>query len=253
RYKNADMPVWMFTSRDEGETFENGHCCLPRDRYFVTEMERVFRLPSGRIIIPAGEHGKTQNGYANVTSRSRSVFFYSDDEGKTFTEADIQESGEDAGRPGFQEPGAVLLPDGRLMAYARTGRGCQCIAFSEDQGESFTPYKETPLFPSPISPMSVKPLEDGRLIAVFNPIPEAQTGWETMWSRSPLVYRTSRDGIHWGPMTVLETQNPDASYCYTSVFSDGGFVLLAYCAGTREDKLCLNRLRVVRIPLSEIR
>lgn len=250
RMKAGGLNLWRFVSSDGGETFSSGNPCFPSDRYFVTEMERVISLPLGRILAPAGEHTLV-NGHPS--RRSRTVVFISDDGGASFREGEPLDSGDPLEKCGFQEPGVIKLPDGRVFIYSRTDRGCQYTGFSSDDGESFTPLAPNGVFPSPISPMSVGKLADGRFIAVFNPIPESVSGRTQMWGRSPLVYRLSEDGVNWGEMREIEAETDDASFCYTSIFSDRDFVLLAYSAGTRDDKCCLNRLRVVREELGEIR
>ena len=49
---------------------------------------------------------------------------------------------------------------------------------------------------------------------------------------------------------LLEDGSEDAGYCYTAIHPMKDSVLLAYCAGNREEGGCLNRLRIRKVPLS---
>lgn len=50
---------------------------------------------------------------------------------------------------------------------------------------------------------------------------------------------------------VLE-DSAEAGFCYTAIHFTPERVLLAYCAGTREDGICLTRTRIRQIPLKEL-
>ena len=130
----------------------------------------------------------------------------------------------------------------------------QYAFYSHDGGQSFTPAVPSH-FTSPLSPLSMKRLPDGRLMALWNPVPEYQTRGSDprTGGRTPLVYAMSGDEARtWSDPTVLE-DDPLAGYCYTAMAVCGGALLLAYCAGdTRRDASCLNRTRIRRIPLEEL-
>ena len=54
-------------------------------------------------------------------------------------------------------------------------------------------------------------------------------------------------GESFGEMTLLETDDR-SGYCYTAIHeTEGGDILLAYCAGSVEDGCTLNRLRIRKI------
>ena len=181
------------------------------------------------------------------------VCFYSDDDGLTWHEsaAPLTLSGIRS-RSGLQEPGLVELNGGLLYGWARTDLCVQYEFLSRDGGESFSPAVPS-CFTSPLSPLSMKRLPDGRLIALWNPIPEYQTrrSDKRTGGRTPLVYAFSSDeGRTWSEPEILE-DDPLGGYCYTAIYATADALLLSYCAGdTRRDPSCLNRTRIRRIPLA---
>ena len=63
---------------------------------------------------------------------------------------------------------------------------------------------------------------------------------------------SSDEGVTWTEMQHLEDGSEDAGYCYTAILPMEDAVLLAYCAGNREDGSCLNRLRVRKVSLRDL-
>ena len=154
---------------------------------------------------------------------------------------------------GLQEPGVIELKNGILQGWARTDLGRQYQFSSRDGGDTWSPAVPS-RFWSPISPLSVKRLQDGRLLAVWNPVPQYETRAETgNGGRTPLVYALSADeGRSWTPARAIE-DDPFCGYCYTAIYVEDDHVLLAYCAGdARTDGQCLNRLRIVHIDQGEM-
>ena len=253
----SDMCIALRRSHDEGETFGPDTRCSTRRGYFVMNNDRVVRLSTGRILAPAAEHICTPDGAGGIRlSPATATCFLSDDDGCTWQEtgAPVALTGTDS-RSGLQEPGLIERTDGTLLGWARTDLGAQYAFSSSDSGRSFTPPARS-RFTSPLSPLSMKRLPDGRLLALWNPIPEYQTrrsDWRTA-GRTPLVYALSRDeGRTWSEPEVLE-DDPKAGYCYTAIAAIDGALLLAYCAGQAEqDGLYLNRTRIRRIPMGELK
>ena len=258
-----DCRAHLRRSSDEAETWGEAMPCISSPGYYVTNNDRATRLSDGRLILPCAFHrnGYDSSGASGIRfdSRGTVVFFFSDDDGHSWYEADTKCSlpySRHSGS-GLQEPGVVELEDGRLWAWARTDLGRQYEMFSFDRGDSWTTVEPSG-FTSPCSPMSVKAIPGtGRFLAVWNPIPDYNTRFApsaTRWSaaRTPLVMSVSRDGGGtWVQPKVME-DSPDHGYCYTAIgFVDDG-VLLGYCAGGGEDGGCLNRLRIRKITLREI-
>ena len=148
------------------------------------------------------------------------------------------------------------LRDGRLWSWARTDLGSQWEMFSFTGGQSWTPPAPS-RFTSPLSPMCVRRLADGTLLALYNPVPlyNGRSAYaQGVWTggRTPLALRLSQDdGQTWNDPVLLES-DPCRGYCYTAIFEEApGRLLLAYCAGGAGDGSCLARLRIARLCLDE--
>jgi hypothetical protein len=234
---------------------------MPVAGYHVVNNDRVVRLASGRIIIPAAFHAALadRNESSAVDWRGVAKFFLSDDDGRTWRQA--RSSGTLPvvhTRSGLQEPGVVEIAPGQLWAWARTDLGRQYEMFSSDDGETWT-VPAPSRFTSPNSPMSIKRLpETGKFIAVWNPGPAYETRpvRRVGGDRTPLVLAigATPSGI-WSPAAILDGDDPavDAGYCYTAIHCTKDSVLLAYCAGAEADKSRLARLRLRKISLSEFK
>lgn len=250
-----DMHIVLQRSGDGGVTWSKPVRCSVREGYFVINNDRVTRLASSRIIIPAAEHrNKVKEDGTVILAPAVTTFFYSDDDGYTWFESETELSVDYAScRSGLQEPGVLELDNGKLYGWARTDLGRQYEFCSEDNGIHWTqPIPSR--FTSPLSPLSMKRLGDGRLFAIWNPVPLNNIVKENKatGNRTPLVYALSRDnGAVWTEPTAVE-DDPNAGYCYTAILPMEDCVLLAYCAGTEADRgSCLNRLRIRRFTLPE--
>ena len=250
----TDMRIVLRLSYDDGNTWSQPSYCTPRTGYFVMNNDRAIRLSSNRILLPVAEHINTlTKSEKPLFSPAMTIFFFSDDDGLTWIEAStrIVLCGTKS-TAGLQEPGVVELANGLLYGWARTDLGLQYEFFSRDQGESWTAAAPS-CFSSPLSPLSIKRTINGRLLALWNPVPEYQTrnSDKRTGGRTPLVFSLSNDdGCSWSEPRILE-DDPQAGYCYTAIQPLKDAVLLAYCAGDMlRDASCLNRLRIMRIPLS---
>lgn len=251
----ALVRLYLRRSSDGGKTWSERVLCTPQQGCFVVNNDRVVRLASGRLIAPAAVHRKgylvhpDENGPGFMDSRGEAVFFLSDDDGRTWNISSTKCSmpyGANC-RSGLQEPGVVEISDGILWGWARTDLGRQFEMFSLDGGNTWTAAQPS-MFTSPCSPLSMKFLPDGRLLAVWNPVPEyngrpkpaAWTG-----GRNPLVCavvnlkeRTFSNPI---PLEDDDTHG----YCYVALHPLRDALLLGYCAGGPEDgsTLCATRIR----------
>ncbi len=221
-------------SADEAVTFPGpGTSCLPLGYkgYYVINNCRVLRTEGGRIWIPAAYH---RVAYAcgdspfRMSYKASSVFFYSDDDGRSWKEAperlDIPNSG-----TGLQEPGILELNGGVLYAYFRTDLLCQYEAVSLDGGRRwFGPQPSR--FASPPSPMKiVKNPYSGVYCAVWNPIPNYPGRRIADWSgRTPLVISISQNGVDFPPYTAID-DDPESNYAYPALYAlDEHTLLLSY-------------------------
>ena len=278
RFKNGDLGLMFLAkfgnglclpllvrSADDGKTWSEPVKCYAEEDYYCVVNDRIIEGENGRLLIPASRHKVTKwhivDGESRVleTDRGTLSVFGSDDDGKTW-----QALNEGIGIPlsrgltgGMAEPGLVHLGDGKLWCYARTNGGRQYECFSNDNGHSWTEFSPS-WFTSPDAPMSVKRLTDGRLLAVWNPVPKYNgrpdkvDGVLTL-CRTPFAIATSDDnGETFKNMQILE-DDPKSGYCYTAILETAdGCVLLGYSAGGTGDECALNRQRIRKIPLNKI-
>ena len=221
--------------------------------YYVTNNDRIKRLSNGRLAVPAGMHMYAEKN--NSEGFAVSTVLVSEDDGKSFTALPVRLtiSALDSKGVGMQEPGIYEHADGTVRLWARTTAGCQYECYSRDGMRSFTAPAPS-VFTSPDSPMAIAG-HAGALYAVYNPVPNYNFRETTKagWGRTPLVIRKSTDdGRTWGTLHVIE-DDPERGYCYPAMFfTADNAVLCAYCRGGAEDKICLNRLGIMKIGLNEI-
>lgn len=257
------MP-YLTRSSDEGKSWSYPTLCCDMEGYFVVNNDRMIRTKCGRILIPAALHVpiivNDQNGNKALRGYEPGILYVyaSDDDGYSWylLSKGLQLPVSGGCKTGLQEPGLLELEDGRLWCYIRNDTGRQYESFSSDGGVTWS----TPLpscFTSAVSPLSTKYLSDGRILAVWNPIPlyngrsQFRNG---VWTgaRTPLVLATSTDGAKTFSEPMAIETDEDRGFCYVAIHEVSDFVLLAYCAGGCEDKGALNRLRIRKIKLSEI-
>ncbi len=255
-YENQ-CTLHMRHSSDEGKSWSDAISCISKPGYYVVNNDRVIILSSGKIMFLASKHEVLEeNGEKRINQKGQVHYFSSLDNGKTWVESpNISLLNVTQTKSGLQEPGLILLKDNLLMAWARTDLGRQYQMFSKDQGKTWS-QPEPSFFTSPLSPLSMKRNPyTGHLFAVWNPIPNYQTRKisKAGWGRSPLICAISEDeGASWSNFSYIETDE-DAGFCYTAIHFTKDSILLAYCAGGKEDKMnCLTKLRIRRIDLSEI-
>ncbi|MCA9161004.1 MAG: exo-alpha-sialidase, partial [Planctomycetales bacterium] len=83
--------------------------------------------------------------------------YVSDDVGLTWRRSDSVLEGRSAegARVTIQEPGVVELKDDRLMMFCRTNAGSQFVAYSPDQGNTWSKLTPSNL-QSPVSPATIE-------------------------------------------------------------------------------------------------
>jgi len=247
-----DMRIVIRRSSDNGLSWSSPVRCSVRDGYFVINNDRAVRLSSGRIIIPAAEHKNQISSEGKpLFAPALTTFFYSDDDGHTWQESQSNLFlNVPICRSGLQEPGIIEISPGKLYGWARTDLSRQYEFTSLDNGIHWSEPVPS-RFTSPLSPMSMKHLPDGRIIAIWNPVPlnNIMTENKATGNRTPLVYALSDDnGQSWSDPVTIEN-DPDSGFCYTAILPQEDSVLLAYCAGSAADLgSCLNRLRIRKLP-----
>lgn len=187
------MPL-IRRSTDEGVTFSDAVCMVDEPSYYVLNNDRVIRLKSGRILFAVADHRRITKTEFNPGSIA---IFYSDDDGRSFKRLANMQSPINDGH-GFLEPGLYELPDGRVWLYIRTNYGYQYMAFSSDNGISWTTPVPNYKITSPSAPMLVKAVGEFT-VAIFNPMPWAiafanKAPWGVTRERNPFVMAVSTDG-----------------------------------------------------------
>ncbi len=265
------MQMYLRRSGDGGKTWSERVLCTPEEGFFVVNNDRVIRLASSRILIPAAVHrtGRTGEGAGEaggraeereklyLDSRSEAMFFYSDDDGKSWRASEGKCSMPYLAhcQSGLQEPGVLEVSPGVLWAYARTDLGRQYEMFSVDNGNNWTSPQPS-RFTSPNSPLSMKRDKKGRILAVWNPVPE-YNGREKKTEiftggRTPYVIAVSTDnGRSFSREAAFETEE-DRGYCYCAICFLEDSILLGYNAGGPEDKSCLTKIRIRRISYQQL-
>ena len=255
-----DMRMYCRRSTDEGQTWGEPVRCMPAAGYYVVNNDRVVRLASGRLVIPAALHRSLgeKNAAAAVDWRGVAEFFLSDDDGRTWRKArgyatlPVPHT-----RSGLQEPGLIELSGGVLWAWARTDLGRQYEMFSHDNGETWS-VPQPSRFTSPNSPLSMKLIPgSNRLLALWNPGPSYDTRpvKPIGGDRTPLVLATGTNSTGaWTRTRILDGQGAaDEGYCYTAMHFTSDGVILAYCAGGEQDKNRLARIRIKKVSLEALR
>lgn len=280
RMQNGDIGMFFLTkidavnslpcfirSSDEGKTWHSFTPCYDYKGYYCVNNDRVIRLKSGRILIPAcyfktktkiDENGKERLDFISAGTMR---VFASNDDGFTFKtvtdEFTIPVS--KACKTGVHEPGFLELNDGRVWCYIRNDSGRQYQTFSSDEGETWSPA-ELSQFTSPVSPLSADRLSDGRIVAVWNPIPlynGRSLFCDGFWTdgRNPLVIATSSDETEtFSEYKAVETDER-RGYAYTAIFeTKDNCILLAYCAGGAPEDVhsMLERIRITKISIDEL-
>lgn len=260
RHTYTMMQMYMRRSQDGAKTWSDRVLCTPQEGFFVVNNDRVVRLESGRILIPAAVHRAGRLGEANenyMDYASEVVFFYSDDDGYSWQAAQgkccmpcIKNC-----TSGLQEPGVIELNPGILWGFARTDLGRQYEMYSLDNGNTWTGAQPS-RFTSPNSPLSMKRDFAGVIWAVWNPVPEyngrEQNTEIFTGGRTPYVLAASRDnGETFTGEVAFETKE-DHGYCYCAIYFMEDALLLAYNAGGPKDGSCLARTRIRRISWDEL-
>ena len=247
KFKNSTgrigMRVMLTRTRD-AKTFSTPVNCTNNEEYLVKENARVIRLSSGRILLPLNYHPFQDGTHAGIASRGISIFYYSDDDGKTFKKspACLENPCENLDS-GLQETGVCEIEEGKILAFHRTNGGCQYISISEDGGESFTKPLPCPYFTSPCAPMHMRHLGENKTIAVFNPAPPmphnqgctriSAGGMDRTPLLAAIVQGKGEAFIKNAPKNVpakvfLLEDSPEDVYCYPTTFVGKDYLLCAY-------------------------
>ena len=270
RLKNGDIAIFygvrgkrqdvmMRVSSDEGLTFSKPTPIINKEGYYVYENGRVLRSKSGRILLPLNKHEEKENGGIGP---GHFTLFYSDDDGKTWIDSNNYISHPDGEIwQGLQETGLTQFDDGTIFAFSRTNCMTQYECFSYDDGLTFTTPRASIIFSSPLSPMTIKRVEDKFSVAVYNPVPSyagrdfIQPCHES--GRTPyMITVVDGDGSNFFETcyhrNFLLEDDLENGYAYASVFTGEDYLLVAYYHSDGYKKGVLKSLKIKKIAFSEL-
>lgn len=255
-----DLRLYKRVSSDEGVTWTEEKLCIGYPGFFSVNNDRVIRLSSGRLIIPAAYHDQLRENGGNAEGGGPRVFssidycgichfFLSDDDGQTWHIAPNRvASSVPCSVTGLQEPGVVELSPGVLWGFARTDLGRHYEFFSLDGGLTWTQAQPS-RFTGPCSPLAIKRGPAGSLVAVWNPVPSyiSQEFDRPRFQRSRLVYAKSSDnGGTWQKPVALEDESA-GDYTHPAVHFVDDAMLIAYNA-TFGQEVKSGTIRIRRVP-----
>jgi Neuraminidase (sialidase) len=122
----SDCRPYIRFSSDEGATWSAPRGIFSVPGYYVLNNDRLIQTSRGRLIMPLAFHrvtGKPDASGHTVDLRAIAMWYYSDDEGTTWTEAKNWWALPVVSATGMQEPGVVELADGSLLSWSRTDQG----------------------------------------------------------------------------------------------------------------------------------
>lgn len=247
-----DCHPFLRISTDDGATWGPPIRVTAAPGYFELNNDRAVQLRSGRMVLPVSFYRATGeiDVQSSWDSRAIILWYFSDDEGATWREAETWWGIPAVSSSGLQEPGVVELADGSLFSWSRTDQGSQFGFRSRDSGKTWSAPEPTALV-SPESPAGIKRLPGSdTLLAVFND----HSGRFPFLAnkRTPLVVAFSTDGGRTWPARQALEDDPTGWYCYTAIHFTSDGVLLAYCA-SNQSLPHLSRLRIRLVPWSWLR
>lgn len=153
----VDCRPYLRISSDEGATWSAPRSVVAAPGYFVLNNDRIIQTRSGRLIMPLAWHRLAKSATSSIEGidlRGIALWYYSDDEGATWQEADTWWALPAVTQTGLQEPGVVERADGTLLGWARTDQGSQYGFESRDNGVTWSAPQPMTLR-SPAAPASI--------------------------------------------------------------------------------------------------
>ena len=253
----VDCRPYLRISSDEGTTWSAPRSVVDAPGYFVLNNDRIIQTRSGRLIMPLAWHRLAKSATSSIEGidlRGIALWYYSDDEGATWQEADTWWALPAVTQTGLQEPGVVERADGTLLAWARTDQGSQYGFESRDNGVTWSAPQPMTLR-SPAAPASIVRLPGSSdLLAAYidysGQFPFALTP-RTYSGRTPLVAAVSSDGgATWQARRLLE-RDPQRDYCYVAIHFTADAALFAYLDVSR-DPAQPHRMSIRRVSLASL-
>lgn len=174
---------------------------------------KPLTLANGLIFSPSSTESKEEIWKAHVE--------ISRDQGKTWSISNI--------RPDTSiqviQPSVVQHSDGRIQVLCRSKENKVMAAFSMDQGLTWGPWQATNLL-NPNSATDAIRLKNGLFMIVYNPAVAGKDWWE---GRTKLHVATSKDGLQWKDVLILEDGVKNDEYSYPTIIQDPkGLIHITY-------------------------
>lgn len=229
----TDLKAYVRISTDQCQTFSHPIPVTSSPGYHVMNNNRVHRLSTGRLVCPVSTTADVQK-----ENHFRCVCWYSDDQGKSWKQG---RELVDLPKRGAMEPELVELKDGRLLMAMRNQLGKISVAYSNDQGDTWSEPKQWNV-QAPEAPFTIRRVPaTGDLLLIWNN--NYQPGEGHGGKRTPLTAAISSDeGETWTHQRNLET-DANFTYAYTSLAFDRGRVLLSYYVCDEKTGRISNRFR----------
>ena len=158
-------------SEDEGKTWGEPVAVNPDGPSGKPLNGSPFVTRTGRIVVTAWNVPPGQKtlvkAWGGQPISCDTIVWTSDDEGKTWQQADPIGTLHDGKRYPFEEATGVELKDGRLMLFGRTVHGRLFKSYSSDGGLTWTEPVPTPLVSS-YAPASLSRMPNGDLLCIWN-------------------------------------------------------------------------------------
>ena len=151
-FNRGNVEAWMTFSDDNGRSWSAPtllkHIVDPRWTWIGFGPPAGIQAASGRLIVPAyfSKSLVYDNGLLSST-----FIMYSDDHGETWQNSAAVSNGASGAVQGMlgNECQIVQLEDGTLLMNSRTLAGDRLVAYSRDDGDTWTEQQRTPL-PTPL-------------------------------------------------------------------------------------------------------
>ena len=235
--QNAKLDVWAIRSPDGGKTW------LDRQRImegYCGALISMIQMSRGAIVAPVQILLRNPDRHA-MTS------YMSEDDGLTWSHANIIDVGGNGHHDGAMEATIAELTNGSLLMLIRTNFDYFWESFSTDQGRSWRILQKTALDASS-APGYLLRLASGRLCLVWNRLqasdgapPPRRSGQyseaEASWFRDELSIAFSDDEAQsWTEPQIVATKDVRPHPCYPSMFEHSpGLIWVA--AGTMKFSL----------------
>ena len=234
----SNRAVFLRRSTDDCKTWGTPRRLSPPKGITNINTDRVFRLRSGRIVLPAFYS-------PSVWDRNdhwQAFCYYSDDDGNTWQ---TSERRMDLPKRGAEEPSMVELKDGSLLTVLRNSLGSIYAARSGDAGRTWSEPASIGL-PAPAAPPLLKRIPaTGDLLLIWNR--NYQPDHHHQGERTPLCAALSRDeGMTWEKTKDLE-RVPGGSAAYSAVTFVGKEALVTYYYQAGETGGTGVRLKVIPV------